>query len=196
MDIEYILHVAMPAIAPNRPEFAGIAVQTETGQQSGVLVADLQTIAIETFNAQRSTILLRTVTRALLKYTAYRVAKAVAAKKKKEADEKRKKGLKAEEIEARKAQIWADGIGDAVNIVNVATEKADTRCWRTLPNRIFLLRMPLSAGTHNLTLFFLDANGKSPTSQTENQPVWVKKGICVSKILSVATCVIYRTNQG
>ena len=180
IDVEYILHVAMPAITSNRPEIAGIVIQTEKDEQDGILVADLETAAIETLNAQESTILFRTMTRAVLKYLAYRAAKAVAEEKKKEADEKKekreeaekkltpeqKKRLKREEIAARKTQIWADAIGDVVNIVSVATEHADTRCWRTLPNRIFLLRLPLSAGTHNLTLFFVDANGQSRTSQT------------------------------
>lgn len=180
VDIEYILHVAMPAVSSRRPDIAGIAVQTETGQQRGVLVVDLETIAIETFSAQESTILARTMTRTVLKYFAYRVAKTIAEAKAKEAEEKRKqrekekeklteeekKRLTDEETAARVTQIWADFAGDVVNIVNMATESADTRCWRVLPNRIFLIRTHLPTGTHNLTLSFLGNNGENKTSQT------------------------------
>ncbi len=180
VDIEYILHVAMPAISSRRPDIAGIELQTETGQQSGVLVADLETIAIETFNAQASTILARTMTRTVLKYFAYRIAKTIAEAKAKEAEEKReqrekekeklteeeKEQLIAEENAARIAELLADFAGDVVNIVNMATESADTRCWRLLPNRIFLIRTHLPSGTHNLTLSFLDADGENKASQT------------------------------
>lgn len=180
VNIEYILHVAMPAISSRRPDITGIAVQTETGKQRGVLVADLETIAIETFNAQESTILARTMTRTVLKYFAYRVAKTIAETKAKEAEEKRKqrekekeklteeekKQLIAEENAARVTELWADLAGDVVNIVNMATESADTRCWRVLPNRIFLIRTHLPAGTHDLSLSFLGAEGENKTSQT------------------------------
>ncbi len=180
VDIEYILHVAMPAISSRRPDITGISVQTETGQQRGVLVADLETIAIETFSAQESTILARTMTRTVLKYFAYRVAKAIAEAEAKEAEEKRKQREKEKEnltdaeknklIEAentaRIASLVADLVGDVVNVVNMATESADTRCWRALPNRIFLIRTHLPAGTHNLTLSFLGPDGENKASQT------------------------------
>ena len=44
-----------------------------------------------------------------------------------------------------------------MNVVNIATERADTRSWQTLPNQIFLLRMRLPAGSHTITLEFSDS---------------------------------------
>ena len=56
-------------------------------------------------------------------------------------------------------------LGIIANLFAVATERADTRSWRTLPNQIFMVRMPLPAGTHTLKLSFLDVNGQVRRSQ-------------------------------
>ena len=143
--LEYLLHVAMPAIRSNRPRLTGIAAEAGDVEQRGVLVADVETMAIETLKSQEGSFLLRTVARALLKYLAYREV----TKKSEDADESENKG-------ARKNEIWADLIGRAVNVVNIATERADTRSWQTLPNQIFLVRMRLPTGSHTVTLLFSD----------------------------------------
>ena len=131
IELEYLLRVAIPTIGSHRPHFAGIEVTAGTVKATGVLVEDVENIAIETFNAQRPIILLRTLTRALLKYLAYR--------------------------EANKQH---EALGVLANLASVVTEQADTRSWQTLPNQIFMVRMPLPAGTHTLNFSFLDANGR------------------------------------
>lgn len=129
--LEYLLRVAIPTIDSHRPRFSGIRVAVGENQGRGVLVEDVESIAIETFNAQRPMILLRTLLRAVGKYLLTRQA-----------------GKKNETL------------GLLTNLVGVLTEQADTRSWRTLPNQIFMVRMPLPAGTHTLKLSFLDANGQ------------------------------------
>ena len=131
IELAYLLRVAIPTIGSHRPHFAGIEVAAGTVKANGVLVEDVENIAIETFNAQRPIILLRTLGRALLKYLAYR--------------------------EANKQH---EALGILANLAGVVTEQADTRSWQTLPNQIFMVRMPLPAGTHTLNLSFLDANGR------------------------------------
>ncbi len=135
--LEYLLRVAIPAIDSHRPRFSGIKVAVAKNQKRGVLVEDVETIAIETFKAQRPVILLRTLARALGKYLLFR-----QANKKNEA------------------------LGLLTNLAGVLTEQADTRAWETLPNQIFMVRMPLPAGTHTLKLSFLDANGQVRGSQS------------------------------
>ncbi|MCY3740197.1 MAG: hypothetical protein OXH00_04170 [Candidatus Poribacteria bacterium] len=138
VELEYLLRVAIPTIDSHRPRFAGIKVAVEKQEPvSGVLVEDVETIAIETFKAERPIILLRTLARALGKYLLTRQA-----------------GKKNETL------------GLLTNLVGVLTEQADTRSWRTLPNQIFMVRMPLPAGTHTLNLSFLDANGQVRGSQS------------------------------
>jgi hypothetical protein len=153
--LEYLLHVAMPAIRSNRPQLTGIAVEASNVEQRGVLVADVQTMAIETLKSQEGGILLRTVARALLKYLAYR-----------EVTKKSEDESESEEEADRTKEIFMDLLGRAVNVVNIATEHADTRSWQTLPNQIFLVRMRLPAGKHNITLSFSDRTNRRVKTDT------------------------------
>ena len=129
VELEYLLRVAIPKIDSNRPLLSGIEVAAGAAKANGVLVGDVETIAIETFNAQRTGILLRTLVRAVGKYLIY-----------------------------RKANKENEALGLLVNLAGVVTEQADTRSWQTLPNQIFMVRMPLPAGTHTLKLSFLGEN--------------------------------------
>ena len=130
VELEYLLRVAIPTIDSNRPYFAGIEVAVGQNQKRGALVEDVENVAIETFNAQRPGILLRTLLRAVGKYLLY-----------------------------RKANKENEALGLLVNLAGVVTEQADTRSWKTLPNQIFMVRMLLPEGTHTLNLSFLNANG-------------------------------------
>ena len=136
--LEYLLRVAMPTIDSHRPRFSGIRVAVEGNQETrGVLVEDVENIAIETFNQERPIILFRTLLRGVGKYLLFR-----QANKKNEA------------------------LGLLANLAGVVSEQADTRSWQTLPNQIFIVRMPLPAGTHTLNLSFLGANGQVRGSQS------------------------------
>ena len=131
IELEYILRVAIPTIDSRRPLLSGIEVAVGDVKTRGMLVEDVENIAIETFNAQRPIILLRTLGRALLKYLAY-----------------------------RKANTENEALGLLVNLAGVVTEQADKRSWQTLPNQIFIVRMSLPVGTHTLNLSFLSENGQ------------------------------------
>ncbi len=131
IELEYLLRVAIPTLDSHRPVLSGIEVVVGDMKMRGMLVEDVENIAIETLKAQRTSILLRTLGRALLKYLAY-----------------------------RKANKENEVLGLLVNLAGVVTEQADTRSWQTLPNQIFMVRMPLLAGTHTLNLSFLDATGR------------------------------------
>ena len=167
--VEYFLKIAMPAIRSNRPHFTGVTVQVGNTQQQAVTVSDIQVMAIETFNAQRATILVRSVTRVVLKYLIYKAAKAAAEKQaekeRKKREEQKEKLTDEEKRKLARTQLLSDLIGGGVNVANIVTEKADTRSWRTLPNQIFLVRMPLPDGVYNVNLSFLDADGQDKSTQ-------------------------------
>ncbi len=131
IELEYLLRVAIPTIDSYRPLFSGVEVAVGAVKTSGVLVEDVENTAIETFNAQRTSILLRTLLRAVGKYLLYR--------------------------EANKQH---EALGILANLAGAVTEQADTRSWQTLPNQIFMVRMPLPVGTHTLDLSFLGENGQ------------------------------------
>lgn len=137
IELEYLLHVAMPTIKSNRPRLSGIEVTAGEITTQGQLIADVEVMAIETLEAERTVILIRTLIRALGKYLIFR--------------------------KARKENKIA---GALVNLAGILTESADTRSWQTLPNRIFIVRTPLPEGNHNLKLSFLNANGRVSGSKT------------------------------
>ena len=135
--LEYLLRVAIPTIRSKRPHFAGIQVSVGEHAAQGVLIEDIENMAIETLNAQRTIILIRTLARALGKYLLFREAKKKST-----------------------------ALGLVTNLAGVLTEGADTRSWQTLPNQIYLIRMPLPVGNHQLKLSFLNANGNVRNSNS------------------------------
>lgn len=132
IELEYLLRVAIPTIDSRRPVLSGITVTVGALKANGMLVEDVEKAAIETFNAQQPGILLRTVIRAVSKYLIY-----------------------------RKANKENEALGLLVNLAGAVTEQADKRSWQTLPNQIFMVRIPLPAGTHTLNLSFLGENGET-----------------------------------
>lgn len=63
---------------------------------------------------------------------------------------------------------------DVAGVAWEATEKADTRCWGLLPDRIQVLRIELPAGRHSLTLQPAAAHG--PVGSTATVMVDVPDG--------------------
>jgi hypothetical protein len=140
IEIEYLLRVAIPAYRSNRPRIVGIDADTAHGSASGILVEDIEAAAMKTFESELPTIMLRTVVRGVLKYLGF-----------------------------RRANQQGEVAGRLVNLLNVVTESADTRSWQTLPNQIFLVRMRLPAGKHNITLSFSDrANQRVKTDRLQD----------------------------
>ena len=137
VEIEYLLRVAIPAYRSNRPRIVGIDADTTYGQVSGILVEDIEAAAMKTFESELPTIMLRTVVRGVLKYLGF-----------------------------RRANKEGEVVGRLVNLLNVVTESADTRSWQTLPNQIFLVRLRLPAGTHNITLSFFDRSDRRVKTDT------------------------------
>lgn len=93
--------------------------------------------------------------RQLVKKLAERGSEAVATAAAQKSDTK-KDGTKKSEAEKRKDAQNAQAIGAAVgllmNVVNSATEKADTRNWQSLPAFIQYVRIPLQAGVNTIEL--------------------------------------------
>lgn len=154
--LEYLLRIAIPTIYSKRPQFKGITVSVGDEKEDGELVEDVEMMAIETFNTERPIILLRTLARGLLKYLAVRKVK------------------KGNEV-----------LGLLTNLAGVITESADTRAWQTLPNQIYMVRMPLPAGQHKISLSFLNGNGN--VRQNRSLPNTIKISSNRTKILNFRT---------
>jgi hypothetical protein len=128
----YVLKVAFPVIRPREPVLHSVRVQAEDGTAAdGYVVEPLQEIAIANLDQRIGLITVKAVARSVAKYTA-----ALAVRR---ATRTRDQGL----------NFLVDV---ASNVYTYATEQADTRCWRTLPNRFGLVRLALSPGVHQLNL--------------------------------------------
>ena len=64
-----------------------------------------------------------------------------------------------------------------VDIAVDATEQADIRTWRTLPNQMFFVRLDLPSGTHNVSL-----TGRNPYRNLLADQVTVKEGKVVFRL--------------
>jgi hypothetical protein len=132
VELEYLLRVSIPRYASRRPGIAYMKVGVDGVKASSELVEDVEAIALRNFAEREPRILLKTIARGVTKYLAFRTAR-------------KKKGEIA---------------GLLVNIVNIATEEADTRSWLTLPNNIGMVRMSLPPGKYDLQLSFHSKNGQ------------------------------------
>ena len=135
----YVLKVAFPIFKPRPPALSRVRLGLPDGQVAvSQLMEPLAAIAIQNLDQRIGLITLKAIARATAKYiAAYQVRKAT-----------RSKNTGANLL-----------IGLATNIFTYATEQADTRSWRTLPNRFHILRVCLPAGKHDLELRLVSLKG-------------------------------------
>lgn len=146
VSVDYWLTVAMPTMGPSSTgTVVSARIASSSTHAATVPVDDLTRRAVATFQAKRGTILFRTILRALAKYAATAAA-------------------------ARENEV----AGVIVNLFGVITERADTRCWGTLPDRLSMARLQLPAGDHEVTIDYLDHGGAAVTSETV--PLRVESG--------------------
>ncbi|GIX08104.1 MAG: hypothetical protein KatS3mg115_2507 [Candidatus Poribacteria bacterium] len=129
-ELEYLLRVAIPVLQSNPPRLGGARLTVAGREARTRLVEDLDWAMRLTFAQESGTILLRTTARALLKYLTYkRIQKASAL------------------------------AGMVYNLFTVIAEQADLRSWQTLPNRVYIARIPLPAGAHEVSVLVPDRHG-------------------------------------
>jgi len=116
-----LVTVSMPYYETRVPRVTGARVVSGTSVAVTALGEDVAAVAEETLEHDKPLILARAVARAALKLEA-----------------------------SKKADKEDDALGMMVNIAGVVSERADTRSWSTLPGRIYLARLPLAAGRHQI----------------------------------------------
>jgi hypothetical protein len=125
LKIDYVLKVALPDLVTPPSTYGRARIraisESDTLQQDLALAEDLNVWASRAFSVKLPRAILRTILRGLIKY---------ASKKKAEKEDQ--------------------ALGWLVNAIGVATERADTRTWSTLPERIFVTHLALPEGTWRL----------------------------------------------
>jgi hypothetical protein len=106
-------------------------LQSDGAEAPFELFEDVNSIAVRDLQDRGALILARATARAIAKFQA---ARAVQRK-------------------AREAGGGAEILAVlGTNLFNLFSEEADIRSWRTLPGRIWVARLDLPAGTHDLTI--------------------------------------------
>jgi hypothetical protein len=139
VEIDYWLTVAVPTMGrPVAGPVTTVRLSTAAESVGSQPADDLSRRAAATLEAERGQILFKTILRALVKYAA-----------------------------SRAAGNQNETAGAIVNLLGVLTERADTRCWLTLPDRLAVARLHLPPGRHELQVDYLDATGLTVHSETE-----------------------------
>jgi hypothetical protein len=130
-----------------------------------VLLQDLSAVAVRDFEERKTNVMLRMVARGLLKEAGVTIA------------------------EAKGEQLAGDVGGFLARVASrafaVATERADTRTWSTLPGQLSIVRSTLPAGPHVLEVSYVGLNG---TKQTETINVDVVPGrLAIASVHLVGT---------
>jgi hypothetical protein len=139
VDIEYWLTVAVPTMGvPVTGPVTAIRLSAVDRSVTSQSAEDLSRRAAVTLEAERGQILFKTFLRALLKFAASKAASDQDAT-----------------------------AGAIVNLLGVLTERADTRCWLTLPDRLGVARLRLPPGRHELRVDYLGPSGATVHRETE-----------------------------
>jgi hypothetical protein len=116
-----VVAVSMPYYELRVPRVTGARLSAGDAVSAAQVAEDVAAVAVATLDREKPLILLRALSRAAIKHEA-----------------------------SEKADEENDTLGVMVNIAGVVSERADTRSWSTLPNRIYLARLPLAAGRHEV----------------------------------------------
>jgi hypothetical protein len=119
--IAYWLSLAYPLFPESKPVRCTPSLSASDALVPFELVSDVTFNARRSYDDRQSSVLVRTAARAVLK--------AVAKKQADSAD---------------------PALGVLVNVIGALTEHADLRSWRTLPSDIWMARIALPAGEHDL----------------------------------------------
>ncbi len=139
VDIEYWLTVAVPTMGRADPgPVASVRLSAGGAGVESLPADDLSRRAEATLEAEMGQILFKAFLRGLVKYAATEAA----------ANEDATAGV-------------------LVNLFGVLTERADTRCWLTLPARLSVARLRLPVGRHELRVDYLGPSGSVVHSETE-----------------------------
>ena len=126
-----LIRLSLPSYE-SRPRFAtALRAQSETFRTQGARYHDVSAIARHTLEVKMPAITARAIARMALKD---RLAK---------------------ETEKKSGQL----AGLVANLTAVMTETADTRSWLTLPDEIYLARLRLPEGVHDLDVEILGQGG-------------------------------------
>lgn len=134
-----MIRVAFPKYRRNEVRIQSVEVQSGSTTARGELVEDVGAIAVRNLADRVLRTRAKAISRAVVKY------------------------LLSQQIANTVEKNGNENLGFIVRTIlqaaSAATEVADKRSWRTLPDQISMVRLSLPPGTQTLTLRFLDTQG-------------------------------------
>ncbi|HET7233458.1 MAG TPA: hypothetical protein VFJ16_25835, partial [Longimicrobium sp.] len=134
----YVMKLAWTQYQLEASDAPSVRVVVDSQAVDAPVVEDVSAAMLRRWQAERPGMFTRMVGRGIVKLTATREVERAATKK----DE---------------AAGWITG--RVLNLAGNLLERADTRSWTLLPNRISVARFTLPAGEHNVRLEVLDESG-------------------------------------
>jgi len=136
-----LVRIATPYYESRPNNVAGARISVAGKETTTELMENLDAIARQSLNSHMGAIVARSIARAVTKTATIRAA--------------------SRSNDRNNNAAVAGLLGElAMQVTAVATERADTRSWLTLPANIQMARLPLPPGTYTITVELLDANGQ------------------------------------
>lgn len=155
LTLDHVLHFSFPQMVDFPSEAHSVSISCSVGSSlPPTLVEPIDAIARKSFNERIPKLLLKTIARALVK-----------------------------EFARTRAKKEDKALGVLVNVLNVATERADTRTCLFLPKSIWMVPMELPPGDHTLEVLIRGRGG----AEIERLPVKIsapKSGIAFARVRS------------
>lgn len=120
---------------------------------------DINTLAISTLNER----MLRELTQTLTRMAIKKLSEAALRNAGSSGSNNNANKSDAEKKKDKKKENQREALAMGLQLFNLATEKADTRNWQSLPQTIYYTRVPLQKGENKLTITFQGANAASQT---------------------------------
>lgn len=149
------VRIAFPKYIPVPYRIATVEASAAGQSSRGDVVEDIGSIAVKTLDDRLTRIRVKAIARGIIKYLIAKKASSAF-----------------EEKTGSAAAGWL--MKKALTAAATATETADKRSWRSLPDKIIMTRLSLPEGAQTVNLRFADANGNTVTEQTLN--VNIRKG--------------------
>jgi uncharacterized protein len=137
--------VALPRYEAQPLFYSGANLQLNNQHYSLEPAENINTLAFATLKERMMKELSLTLTRLAIKKLAEAAIRPTEQKEDKNKTEEQKK-------KEQKEKATREALALGMQIFNLATEKADTRNWQSLPHTIYYTRVPLQKGANNITL--------------------------------------------
>jgi len=115
------------------------------GFAAGSLVEDIGAIAEKSLDDRINRVRAKTIARAVIKFVLSRKI--------------------TQSVEKNNNELTTWLVKKAFAVASAVMEQADKRSWQSLPDKIFIVRLPMSEGKHSVQLNFLDQRGLTIKTQ-------------------------------